>query len=209
MVGAIFDVDGTLLDSMGVWYAATEHYFAINNRTLPQDLGKSFTEMTLDESTTYMHEVLNFCDTPDEINHSLKDLVRTAYRDNVPLKPYAKEYVLSLHKQGVRLALATSGYLNLCKTAFERHGMWHLFDAVALSSEVGVNKSNPDIYLLAAQRLGVDPQNCTVYEDIVTGIYGAKKAGMKTVGVWDASNTDPEKLKSTAHKYVHDFSELL
>ena len=85
-----------------------------------------------------------------------------------------------------------------------------MFSAIALSNEVGVNKSNPDVYLLAAQRIGTEPSECTVYEDILSGINGAKKADMRTVGIYDeASAGDMDKIKGSADKYIMSWQELL
>lgn len=209
MNGAIFDVDGTLLDSMGAWYTATEKYFARYNRPLDTQTGVSFQEMTLAESTAYMHNVLRFPNPPAQIEHELKHLVAVEYQEYIPLKPYVREYLEHLRANGIRMAVATSGYLELCRAAFIRLGIWDFFEAYALSSEVGVNKSNPDIYLLAAKRLQIPPGNCTVYEDIVSGICGAKKAGMRTVGVYDRSNTDTASLCEHADRYILHFGELL
>lgn len=209
MPGAIFDVDGTLLDSMGVWYGVTENYFRLNGKVLDPQTGVLFQNMTLSDSTSYMHDALGFSDKPEQILGDLERMIAVEYEQNIPLKPHADEYIRALHKNGVRLAVATSGYAHLWRSAFDRLGILKYFNTAAFSSEVGVDKSNPDVYLLAAKRLGVAPQECTVYEDILSGIIGAKKAGMKTVGVYDESNeNDTEEIIKHADIYVKDYSEL-
>ena len=209
MSGAIFDVDGTLLDSMGVWYNVTENYFRLNGKPLDPQIGALFQNMTLTDSTSYMHNVLGFSDKPEQVLNNLEQMIAVEYEQNIPLKPYAEEYIRSLYKNGVRLAVATSGYARLWRSAFDRLGILKYFDAAAFSSEVGVDKSNPDVYLLAAERLGKAPCECTVYEDILTGIIGAKKAGMRTVGIYDESNeNDTEEIIKHADIYVKDYSEL-
>ena len=98
----------------------------------------------------------------------------------------------------------------MCESAFRRLGVWDLFDAVALSSEVMVNKTNPDVYLLAAERIGVAPADCVVFEDIEGGIRGAKKAGMRTVAVRDRTNLHiTQKLRQLADCYIDSWKELL
>ena len=115
-----------------------------------------------------------------------------------------------LHDDGVKIAIATSGYEELCRKAFIRLGVWQYIDACAFSSEVGVNKSNPDVYLLAAKRIGIPPEECTVFEDIVTGIGGAKKGGFKTCAIYDETNVDDtEKLKQLSDCYITGWKDLL
>lgn len=210
MTGAIFDVDGTLLDSMGVWYGVTEQYFDENGRILSPETGALFQDMTLSESTAYMHDVIGFSQSPERIAADLERMIAKEYEENIPLKPYAEKYLRALQERGVQLAVATSGYAHLWRAAFERLGILQFFKTCAFSHEVGVNKSNPDVYLLAAQRLGVEPSECTVYEDILAGIVGAKKAGMHTVGVYDASNgADAREIMRRADRYIESYAELL
>ena len=112
--------------------------------------------------------------------------------------------------EGVKIAIATSGYKDLAEAALKRLGMADMIDAYALSCEVGVKKSNPDVYLLAAKRIGVPPEDCMVFEDILIGINGAKKGGMKTTAIYDDLNVDDtEKLKDAADRYIKDWTELL
>ena len=88
--------------------------------------------------------------------------------------------------------------------------MWEYIDACAFSTEVMKNKSHPDVYLLAAERIGVAPHDCTVFEDITIGIGGAKKGGFYTVAVADKSNTaEQDELKQVADRFITDFTELL
>ena len=108
-----------------------------------------------------------------------------------------------MHNSGIKIAIATSGYEELCKTAFTRLGVWNYIDACAFSSEVGVNKSNPDVYLLAAKRIGIPPEECTVFEDITTGIGGAKKGGFSTCAIFDETNADEtDALKQLSDHYI-------
>lgn len=210
MKGAIFDVDGTLLDSMGVWYKISDRFFQENGLVLTPNLATKFQEMTLEESLPFIVERFSLPTPVEAVFDRFQELMREEYLSFIPLKPYAKEYVQKLHGQGIKIALATSGYRDLCQGAFERLGLWHCFDAVALSSEVGVNKGNPDVYLLAAQRLGLAPEDCMVYEDIPLGITGAKKAKMKTTAIYDITNEPmTNALKQLSDHYITGWHELL
>lgn len=210
MKGAIFDVDGTVLDSMPMWLDVTVELLADFGVKKTREDCEQFMTMTLRESLPWIKNTYGVKMTLDEISELFKSKVINAYKNTIPAKPYVAEYIKKLHGGGVKIAVATSGYEGVWSLAFERLGILDCISAAAYSNEVGVNKSNPDIYLLAAQRLGVTPDECTVYEDILPGVEGAKKGGFSTCAVWDVSNdNDTDRLKSAADRYIHDFSELM
>lgn len=195
---------------MDAWFKATERFFKENNITYNSDMINEFKEMTLDESIPKIKNDNRLKMSTNEILNWFVKTVEYEYERSIPAKAGAREYLKKLHNNGVKIALATSGYEHTCKAAFTRLNMWQYVDAYAFSSEVGVNKSNPDVYLLAAERLGLKPCDCIVYEDIVLGIGGAKKGGFKTCAISDSSNADQwEELKKTADMYITDFTELL
>lgn len=210
MKGAIFDVDGTLLDSMPVWWRVSERFFENHGIEVTNERFAEYKEMRLEDSLPVIREEFKLDMSISDMISEFQRLAAEEYRDSVQLKPYAKEYMEQLKNDGVKIAIATSGYEGLCKAAFERLGVWAMIDARAFSDEVGVDKSNPDVYLLAAKKIGVKPSECTVYEDITAGISGAKKGGFKTCAVFDESNKDDtETLKQLADKYITSWSELL
>ncbi len=210
MRGAIFDVDGTLLDSMPVWWRVSEKFFRNHNLDVSYERFEEYKEMRLEDSLPLIREEFKLDMTVNEMIDEFRRLAFEEYRDSVQLKPYAKEYMEKLHKEGVKIAVATSGYEGLCRSAFVRLGVWDMIDARAFSDEVGVDKSHPDVYLLAAERIGVDPSQCVVFEDIVKGIEGAKSGGFKTCAVYDESNEEEtQTLKSIADRYIKSWKELL
>ena len=210
MRGAIFDVDGTLLCSMNAWYNAVANFFRVRNIDYDKSQMESFKDMPLEESLPIIKRDYNLDMSMHDILKELMELVRIEYEQNIPAKAGAYEYFKKLHNDGVKIAIATSGYKELCEGAFRRLGMWEYIDACAFSTEVMKNKSHPDVYLLAAERIGVDPHDCTVFEDITIGIGGAKKGGFDTVAVADESNTaEQDELKQVADRFINDFTELL
>lgn len=210
MKGAIFDVDGTLLDSMPVWWRASERFFKEHKIEMTSERFWQYTDMRLEDSLPQIRDEFKLDMTVDEMIGEFRALAAIEYRDSVQLKPHAKEYMEKLHAEGVKIAIATSGYEELCKAAFERLGVWDLIDARAFSDEVGVDKSNPDVYLLAAKRLGLNPSDCVVFEDIAAGISGAKKGGFKTCAVYDESSKgEAETIKALSDKYITSWKELL
>ena len=210
MRGAIFDVDGTLLDSMNMWFQLVVEFYKLHGRELSMEEALEYGDVTLEESVPVIIEQLGLEMTVGELIGELKMMAVKQYEDFLPLKEGAAEYMKKLHDEGVKIAIATSGYEELCKRAFTRLGVWQYIDACAFSAEVGVNKSNPDVYLLAAERLGVKPEDTTVYEDILKGIIGAKKGGFHTCAIYDSSNeADTEELKKTADNYITSWNDLL
>ncbi len=209
-LGAIFDVDGTILDSMHIWRDITVGFIADCGFSVTDEELLPYACMTLEESMPLIKEKYSLTASADELKAEFRRRIRDAYFYDVGAKPHVKEYMEFLKSRGTKIAIATSGYRELCEAAFSRLGISGMIDAYALSSEVGVNKSNPDVYLLAAKRIGIPPEKCMVFEDIPTGIQGAKKAGMQTTAVYDFSNTDDTQiLKNTADRYILDWSELL
>ena len=210
MKGVIFDVDGTLLDSMNMWFDLVVDFFKIHGEVLTREEAEEYGDVTLEESVPVIIERLGLDTTTEKLIAELKIMAVKQYEEVLPLKEGAAEYMKKLHDNGVKIAIATSGYEELCKRAFTRLGVWQYIDACAFSAEVGVNKSNPAVYLLAAHRLGVEPEDCVVYEDILKGIQGAKKGGFKTCAIYDSANdADINEIKSTADRFITGWKELL
>ncbi|MDO5399097.1 MAG: HAD family phosphatase, partial [bacterium] len=210
MKGAIFDVDGTILDSMNVWYKVTDSFFRLHGLVLTDEKAEAYKEMTLEESLPQINSEFGLGMTFSEIFEDFRALVSVEYADNIQLKPDVDTYLKTLHADGIKIAVATSGYEGMCKSAFRRLGIIDYIDEYAFSSEVGVNKGQPDIYLLAAQRIGAEPEECIVYEDIVLGIETAKKAGFKTCAVYDDTNANETLLlKQISDRYITGWTDLL
>lgn len=210
MKGAIFDLDGTLLDSMNVWNRATSEFYRKKGLVLTDEDFNFYKSSSLDESMPYLKRTYNLKESVDELTEEFNKTMFDEYALNIPMKPYAKEYLNQLKSEGVRLAIATSTRPYFSEAALKRHEIFDLFDAFAYSEEVGVNKTKPDVYLLAAKRMDVLPENCTVYEDILVGIKTANSAGMKSCAIFDSSNADDtEELKKNAHIYIESWKNLL
>lgn len=207
--GAIFDLDGTLFDSMQIWMEVDKAFFQKRNIPMPDSYQGVIKSLNFPEAAHYTKTQFSLAESEEEIMREWSDMTARAYEHDVALKPFAKEYLTLLREQGVKIGVATSSKQALYTPVFARNGISGYFDAVVTTEETKP-KSFPDVYLEAARRLGVVPQACAVFEDIVTGIESAKSAGFYTVAVHDiASREEEAQLRACADLYIRGFEELL
>lgn len=207
---AIFDLDGTLVDSMDVWAKIDEEYLKSFGLEVPDNIQKEITHLTLTETAKYFKENFNIKDSIDSIIDKWNSMAFYHYSNNIGLKEGALEYLKQLKESNIKIALATSNSVPLLEAALKKNGIYEYFDAISTSEEVQKSKENPDIYLLSAQKLNVDPKDCIVFEDIPQAVKGAKFAGMTVYAVYDKSSEDSkEELINLADKYIYDFNELI
>jgi len=212
MKAHIFDLDGTLIDSMGIWEQIDRNFLAKRGIPFPADYDK-YVEATVplspSESAAHTIQYFGLKETVEDVAREWHDQAVDAYSRTIPLKPYAKEFLQTLRAKGAKMAIATSSPASLCMPALRNHGILDLFDAVCLSEEVGVGKIQPDVFLLAAKRLGVNPEDCMVYEDSLTAIKTAKSIGMTVCAVYDrASDKNWEAIKQVADRVIYDFKHM-
>lgn len=206
---AIFDMDGTIIDSMWVWHVIDVNYLGKRGFTLPSDLRSDIEHLSFLEAAEYFKNRFSLPDSLQEIMDEWNAMAYDEYKHNVTLKPGAKDYLLKLKALGIKLGLATSNCKLLLETVLKRHGIYDLFDVITTTDEVTRGKSFPDVYLLTAERLNVEPSQCIVFEDILPAVLGAKAAGMKVVGVHDRySEHQREHIIKEADKYILEYSEL-
>lgn len=208
---AIFDLDGTLLDSMYVWHHIDEVYFARRGMKTPPDYGRALAGLSYRESAEYTKQRFGFTEPWQEIVQEWTDLAREEYAERVPLKPGAREYLLSLKRAGVALAVATALPEYLYRPCLEHLGVLNLFDALCSTDDTGGRgKKNGEVFLLAASRLGVEPCKCAVFEDTLEGMRGAKRAGMMAYCAKDASNSHAHpEIAAFADGMIDSFLDIL
>ena len=201
--GAIFDLDGTLLDSMHIWHDVDEEFFRRRNLKVTKEYVDIIKNMHLPAAAVYTKEKYNIKESVEEIVDEWLDLCAQGYLTNVDLKNGVYEYLKSLHEKGIRMAFATASEKVVCEETLKKHGFFDFFSASAYVSEINIGKTEPDIYLLAAERIGVDPHECIVFEDIIEGIRGAKKGEFTTCGVFDKSSAKAEiEIRRIADYYI-------
>ena len=207
----IFDMDGTLLDSIPAWDHAATKYLQTRGIDLPEEIQNHVKHLSLLEGARYIKEQLNLPDEPEVLLAGTLDIVRGRYLYEVPAKPGAEEVLKTLHAQGIKICVATASDPELAFGAFERLGLLQYIDFVIGCDEVGVGKQSPAVYEAALRRLGTARERTLVVEDALYAVETAKAAGFPTAGVPDPVYSAPliEILQSTADYFFSSLENSL
>lgn len=208
---AIFDMDGTIMDSLGIW-ERIDYEFLENKRGIkvPEDYVHNIAAMSFSEIADYTIKRFNLPDTPEALMQEWTDMAIHEYSHNVLMKPFVKEFIEYLKDNGKKVVLCTSSPEYFFRPALRNNGIYDLFDGFANTCEAGAGKDNPRVYYLAAKKAGVCPEKCLVFEDVITAAKTAKKAGMLVCGVYDERSSQyTAQLMETCDVYIESFSKLL
>ena len=186
--GVIFDIDGTLLDTMPFWSDVGARYLRSIHVEPGKDLGSILFSMTLEEGTRYLKETYSLPYTEEEIRRGVLDQIARFYQQEADFKPGMREILEGYHEAGIPMVLATTGDRQLVIDAFTRLGVIDWFQAVYTATELHTSKKEPLIYETAASFMGTATEETAVYEDVLHAILTAKKAGFYTVAVYDSSS---------------------
>ncbi len=206
----IFDMDGTLVDSMWMWRAIDIEYLGRFGIPLPEDLQSQIEGMSFDETAVYFKEHFPIPDDLEQIKSAWNTMAWDKYANEVPMKPGVEEFLRHCRKHGIKLGIATSNSRELVENIAKVHGFENYFSCIMTACDVGKGKPAPDIYLAVAKQLQTDPARCLVFEDIVPGIQAGKSAGMQVCAVEDAYSV-PQRMekRKLADYYIDDYRELL
>ncbi|MDT8715711.1 HAD family phosphatase [Clostridium sp. 19966] len=206
---AIFDLDGTLVDSMWVWEKIDIEYLKNKNIELPSDLRDCISHLSFDESARYFKDRFNISESVDVIKSEWNDMAVNEYAHRVKLKPGVKNFLSKLKNNNIKIGLATSNSPQLLELALKNNGIYEYFDSITTTNEVTVGKDKPDVYLLSAKKMGVSPSNCLVFEDILPAVKGATLAGMRVIGIKDdASSHQWAEISKITYNLINDFTEI-
>ena len=207
--GVIFDVDGVLLNSMPVWENLGELYLRHLGIEAEKDLGTKLYTMSLEQSAEYLTETYHLDLAPEQVIAGVNREVKGFYASRVPLKEGVRQYLNEFHEKGVPMVIATTGDRQNAQAALKRLNVLRFFQGIFTCSEIGSSKNEPDIYYAAALQLDTDPGQTLVFEDAYHAICTAKKAGFKTVGVYDRANDrDLAHIWNTADIYLPEFQDF-
>lgn len=206
----IFDMDGTLIDSMWIWPSIDEVYLKKYNLVEPENFHEDIEGMSYTEVSQYFIEAFpTLSCTQQEIMDEWTEMARERYMNEAPLKKGAREFILEMRRQGKKIGIATSNGRILVEDTLKALEAAELFDVVRTACEVAKGKPAPDVYLLAAKDMEVDPGRCLVFEDVPMGILAGKNAGMKVCAVDDEfSRYQEEKKRSLADYYIYSYDDI-
>lgn len=205
--GAIFDLDGTLIDSMPWWENLGENYLIARGKTPDPDIRRHFKRMTLEQSAVFLREEYDLEESVDAICRGILDGIEDAYRDSIPLKPGVVEMLDAFEQADVRMCVATATERHCAEAALARLGVLERFSAVFTCSEVGASKTEPLVFETALAHLATPRETTLVIEDTLHAIETAHAAGFPTAAIFEPSAA-PEAcaIKTLADVYLRSFA---
>lgn len=205
----LFDLDGTLIDSMWIWRDIDIAFLGERNISMPADLQKIIEGKSFQETAIYFKETFHLPETIDEIKDIWNRMAFEKYAHGMQLKPGADKFLNMLHSADIPMGIATSNSRHLTESCLADIGILHLFGTIVTGCEVTNGKPQPDMYLKAAANLKVLPEKCLVFEDVPMGIIAGKRAGMKTCAVYDSFSEHMDKEKRRlADFYIASYDEI-
>ncbi len=205
----IFDLDGTIVDSMWIWKQIDIDYLAKRNIELPENLQKSIEGKSFTETATYFKETFKLMDTVDQIKEEWLAMATDYYRNKIDLKEGAKEFIHLIKSKDIKLGLGTSNSRELALEVLKKHDLYKHFDTIRTSCEVAKGKPHPDVFLKVAEDLQVNPQECIVFEDTYAGVLAASRAGMRVIAVSDElAIPDKEEICELAENYIENYINI-
>ena len=202
--GVIFDFDGTLVDSMGLWHEIDIRYLGKRNIACPPDLSRCIAGMSFSETAQYVKDRFDLPEDIDTIQKEWIDMSHHLYLSDIAFKPGALNFIKKLNALAMPMAIATSNNRMTTEAYLGQHGLLPDFKTLCFTGEVGAGKPDPAVFLAAADGLRADPRRCLVFEDTFEGLTGAKNAGMTAVAVADPFQ-DSERVRSVADFYTENF----
>ena len=204
---AIFDMDGTLVDSMVYWEnLATEFLESKGVQTISPDILERIKPMTMTESAALFIQEYSLSGTAESVAAEMNAMMDEHYRKDIPLKTGVQAYLEALHSRGITMCVASATAEDLMEACLTRLGVAKYFSFLLSCETVGAGKNRPDVYWESAKRLGAEPAEIAVYEDALYAAETAKRAGFYTVAVRDDSNQPHwETLTALADEVILDW----
>ena len=206
--GVIFDVDGTLLDSMFIWDTIGETYLRSIGYEPREDLNDTFKNMSLHQAACYYQTEYGVTLSIKEIMAGVNAMLERYYRFEAPLKAGVIELLEQLRESGVKLCIATATDRFLVKAALERCGVLSCFGRIFTCGEVGRGKDEPHIFEEALRFLGTQKSETVVFEDALYAVRTAKEAGFPVAAVYDSHEKERDKVRALADVYLEELTQL-
>ncbi len=209
MDAVLFDLDGTVVDSMGIWKDIDREYFGKYNLELPSDYQRKIEGLSFYETAVFTHENYFPMLSPQKLMEDWNRMAYDHYANLVKPKEGIRLFLDTLRDMGKKMGIGTSNSITLCKATLESNDLIGYFDVILTGEECGAGKPSPDVYLNCAKRLSATPSRCLVFEDITMGLIAGKRAGMCVVAVHDDYSVDQweEKCKTADHS-IYSYTEI-
>lgn len=206
----IFDLDGTLVDSMWMWPEIDKEYLGRFGIEYDDNLKNEIDGISFHETAVYFKNKFGISDSIEKICKDWEDMAYDKYKNEVKEKCGCQKFLEQLKSKGIKMGIATSNKRSMVDVVLESLGMKNFFEVITTSDEVKKGKPAPDVYLTTAKLLNVEPKHCLVFEDVVAGIIAGKSAGMKVCAVEDDFTREVrQRKKELSDYYIDDYSELL
>lgn len=205
--GAIFDVDGTLLNSMTIWENIGEIYLRSIGYEPKENLNETFKTFSLYQAACYYKREYGVSLSTDEIMNGINNMIYKYYRDEAPLKPGIESFLQQLKDSGIKMCIATATDKYLVEAALKRCGIIGYFSEIFTCTLVGRGKDEPIIYREALKHLGTKKSETVVFEDALYAMKTAKGDGFLTAAVYDTYEKSQRKINELADFYLTDFSD--
>ena len=202
----IFDMDGTLLDSMEFWQNLGRQYLESKGKSPDDDLEDVIESMTLQESASYFKKKYDLDEDTEEIIKEVLDFIEDKYLNEIPLKKGVKKFLEKVYSQGYKMCILTTSEKSQAIGALKRTGVLDLFDEVYTDRDFNLSKKDPQIYIKTCEKMGESPSDTVVFEDALYAVESAKKTKCTVVGVYDEySKGDWDKIISIVDKIIESF----
>lgn len=206
----IFDMDGTLIDSNGIWKDVDTAFLAKRGLSYTKEFYERVAHTIFPLAAKFTKEFCRLPESEEAIMAEWMDMAGDLYGTSVPVKPGVRAYLDKLRAAGERLIVVTSAVPVHCRTALTHLGLMPYFERIIFAHDLQLEKKDPQLWCLTAELMGVAPADCTLYDDSVEACRGAKAAGMHAVGVYDPyfAGTEPE-MQAVCDRYIRSFEELI
>ena len=206
----IFDMDGVLTDSNGVWRDVDEAFLAKRGMAYTREYYEGVAHTVFPLAAVFTKEYCQLEESTQEIMDEWMEMAGDVYAARVPLKPHVRDYLEHCRRAGERMIVLTSAVPEHCRSALTHLHLMSYFETIFFAHDLGLDKKDPDIFLLAAKECGVKPEECTLFDDSLDACRGAKAAGMHAIGVYDPYfDVSEAEMRKLCDRYIHSFTELV
>ena len=207
---AIFDLDGTLLNSAVIWDNLPSLFLKSKSIDPPKNISEKVKEMSLRQAVEYLKDRFDINGSIQELMNDCNKIIENAYFNTLELMPYAGEYLKQLRRRGIKVCVATSSDKKHTLGALKRCGVGDIPEFIITDEDIGKGKQEPDIYIEAARRMNTDIGDCIVFEDALHAVKSAQKAGFAVYALENNSNiSDRKEISETCDRYLSSFAEML